>query len=151
MLPGLVTVFALAGLLDARRGRWAEQVEDLLVVRAWVGQRSVDVSALKYVRYWKMATRSGDWVCYSIADRRGGHVVLDDRVGATQYLREIVKRDREDPGQAAIRVSQRTLAELGLASRPRLSAGMVSNATVIFAALAVFVVATTAAELISGH
>ena len=151
MLPGLVTVLALAGLLDARRGRSGELSGDLLIVRSWIGIRSVDLSALKSVRCWKTATRSGDFVCYSIADSMGVRVVVDEHAGAARVLREIVKLDREDPSRATIRVSRRTLAELGLAPRPRFTAGMVSNAIVVFAILALFIIATTAAELISSH
>lgn len=151
MLPGLVTLFALAGLMETRRGRAGELVGDLLTVRSWVGSRTIDLSALKYVRCWRTATRSGDFVFYSMADRTGARVVLDDRAGAARMIREFVKRDREDPGQATIRVSRQTLAELGLAPRPRLTAGMVSNATVILGILALFAVTTTAAELISSH
>ena len=145
ILPGLVTVFALAGLGEARAGRCAELVGDLLTVRALVGSRTVDLSALRYVRCWRTAAQRGDYVYYSMADRAGVRVVLNDRTGATRVLREFVKRDHEEPGQATIRVSRRTLAELGLASRPRLTAGMVGNATVVLGILVLFIVATTAA------
>jgi hypothetical protein len=47
MLPGLVTVFALAVLLDAHRGRWGELAGDLLTVRSWIGSRTIDLCALK--------------------------------------------------------------------------------------------------------
>ncbi|MEW2516998.1 hypothetical protein [Actinacidiphila alni] len=149
VLPGLVTVFALAGLLEARAGRSAELVGDLLTVRSWLGSRTVDLAALTHVRCWRAATQRGDYVYYSMTDRWGARVVLDDRAGASRLLRGFVKRGLEEPGRATVHVSRRTLAELGLAPRPRLTVRTVSTATAVLGILALVIAATTAAALIS--
>jgi hypothetical protein len=96
VLPGLVTAFALAGPAESRLGRSAELVRDLLNVRSWAGSRTVDLSALTYVRCWRTATRRGDYVVYSTADRAGVRVVLNDRARACRVLREVVTCDRQE-------------------------------------------------------